>query len=101
MLAIPFNKLTSPSARAFVELRLVYEALLNGALREQNLRAFLEADLTLASLDSAKYVLEQPCCSPGPAYYLKAEPGDSVGNLLQARRSLRDRPPVGWAPPAG
>ena len=101
MLRIHLDKLAVPAKQALDELRLVYTALRAAAIRENDLRAFAEADLALASMELADYALVQPGSYIRPAHYLKAEPSDTTEGLLQERLGFGYHPPVGYLPPAG
>lgn len=85
MLEVHVEQLTVSPQVAVEELERVYRALLKAAERENDLRSFLSAELTLASLDSCRWALLQPQCYIGPPRYLKAEPTDSPSDLFRAR----------------
>lgn len=70
---------------AVPELEAAYLALKKAASRENNLFAFLKAELALASLESCRYALDQPQCYIGKPHYLLAEEGDSAELLFEQR----------------
>lgn len=79
------EKLAVPFEQALPELKSTYEALKQAAQRENNLHAFLSAELTLATLEMATNMLRQPKCYGDKAHYLTAEPEDSAERLFQER----------------
>lgn len=67
------------------ELTQVYQALKKAAVRENNLHAFLAAELSLVTLEECRYRAMQPQCYAGTAHYLKAEPTDTAEQLFEHR----------------
>ena len=95
MLFIPLEKLAVPAKEALATLRPYYEALRAAAIRENDLRTFVAAELVLASMNQADYTLAQPYAYRQPAHYLKAEATDSVEDLYTVLQGF------GYAPPCG
>lgn len=67
------------------ELTELYGQLREAASRCNDLRTFLSAELTLATLSTAQHALAQPQCYHEQAHYLKAEPTDAVDLLWTER----------------
>lgn len=67
------------------ELQQLYEQLRTAAEEANDLRAFAEAELSLATLHHARAALHQPQCYLEAANYLKAEPSDSIAALWEKR----------------
>jgi hypothetical protein len=81
MLKIPLEQLTVPPEQALAELRPLYEALRSAAMRENDLRTFLSAEVTLLTLTFAESMLEHRASLRHPPFYLKAEAHDPLEDL--------------------
>lgn len=88
MLEMSLENGADPSPEMLTELTRAYQALKSAAVRENDLHAFLSAELSLASLEQCWFRLEQPQCYGGKPHYLKAEPTDTPEQLFQQRCSF-------------
>lgn len=82
MLKVYFKDLANIPEVVLAEAVPLFQQLREAAIAENDLHAFLCAELTLASLTSVPHMLAQPQCYREQAYYLKGEPTDSVDTLL-------------------
>lgn len=85
MQKVILGKIQGDPVQLLDELQPVYEALREAASRANDLHAFLGAELSLASIQSARWGLERPQNYMGPVHYLKADTNDSAEELFRAR----------------
>ncbi len=86
MLEVHVHKLAGGASHETLrELETVYRALRDAAARENDLRTWLAAEVTLASLDTAHFALDRPQNFMGPARYYMPEATDSIETLFEYR----------------
>lgn len=85
MQKVYFNKLLGDPNVALEAACSVYSRLRDAAVRENDLRTFVSADLTLATLTHAKEVFAEPSFYSEPPHYYKADIGDDLEKLYLMR----------------
>ena len=87
MQIIFFKDLAFPALQVIADLTDAYTKLRDAAIKENDLWTYASADMTLATLETAPYMLNQPQCYGIDACYFRSEPTDTVKELMQKRMS--------------
>lgn len=85
MQKVYFNKLLGDPLVALETAYSLYTCLREAAMRENDLRTFVSADMTVATLDHAKEAFADPMFYAEAPHYYKAEAQDELEKLYLMR----------------